>query len=69
MKLIWLIEKGRDSRYMWNRKMIKTRAKEVLKISYWKAFLVSLVIALVGGASGGSYNWKYGSDHCIIHKC
>jgi len=48
---------------MWTRKMIKTRAKEVLKISYWKAFLVSLVIALVGGTSGRSYSWKYGDEH------
>ncbi len=48
---------------MWTRKIIKTRAKEVLKISYWKAFLVSLVIALVGGTSGSSFNWKFGNDH------
>ena len=48
---------------MWTRKMIKTRAKEVLKVSYWKAFLVSLVIALVGGASGSSFNWKFGNHH------
>jgi len=48
---------------MWNRKMIKTRAKAVLKISYWKAFLVSLVIVFVGGNFGGSSNWKFGSDN------
>jgi hypothetical protein len=43
--------------------MIKTKAKEILKLSYWKAFLVSLVIALVGGASGSSINWQLGNDH------
>lgn len=48
---------------MWTRKLIKSRAKEVLKISYWKAFLVSLVIALVGGTSTNSFNWRFGSDH------
>ena len=38
---------------MWTRESIKTRAKAVLKINYWKAFVVSLVIAIVGGAGGG----------------
>ena len=39
---------------MWNRKELKTRAKAVLKISYWKAFLISLIIAIAGGNNGGS---------------
>jgi len=43
---------------MWTRAMIKTRAKTVLKVSYWKAFLVSLVIALAEGGLSGSSNWK-----------
>ncbi len=47
---------------MWTRDLIKTRAKAVLKISYWKAFLVSLVIAFVGGNTGGSFNWTFGSN-------
>ncbi|HEX3031057.1 MAG TPA: DUF975 family protein [Bacillota bacterium] len=38
---------------MWNRADLKARAKQVLKINYWKAFLVSLVITMVGGNSGG----------------
>jgi uncharacterized membrane protein len=41
---------------MWTRAMIKGRAKEVLSLNYWKAFLVSLVLLLAGGhhSSGGS---------------
>lgn len=40
---------------MWTRAELKNRAKSVLKISYWKAFLVSLIIMIVagGGNSGG----------------
>lgn len=43
---------------MWTREYIKTRAKEVLKLSYWKAFVISLVLLFVGagggrGSSGG----------------
>ncbi|MDF2530709.1 MAG: hypothetical protein K0Q65_290 [Clostridia bacterium] len=37
---------------MWTRELIKTRAKEVLKLTYWKAFVISLVLVLVGGDSG-----------------
>lgn len=36
---------------MWSRVELKTRAKEVLKNNYWKAFLVSLVILLGGGST------------------
>jgi len=42
--------------------MIKTRAKAVLKVSYWKAFLVSLVIAMVGGTTSISSNWRSGNN-------
>lgn len=47
---------------MWYRAELKTRAKTVLKSSYWKAFLVSLIIAVVGGNSSGSpnFNWNFG---------
>lgn len=40
---------------MWTRSELKDRAKQVLKLSYWKAFIVSLVIMIVagGGNSGG----------------
>lgn len=40
---------------MWTRAGLKQKAKEVLRISYWKAFLVSIVIAIAGAnGSGGS---------------
>ncbi len=38
---------------MWTREALKTRAKAMLKASYWKAFLVSLVVAFFGGLDGG----------------
>lgn len=46
---------------MWTRAELKMKAKGVLKLSYWKAFLVSIVIAVVGGSAGGgggSFNWS-----------
>ncbi len=39
---------------MWTRAELKARAKNILKGSYWKAFLVSIVMGLV--SSGGSYS-------------
>ncbi len=41
---------------MWSRGELKSRAKAVLKINYWKALLISLVIAIAGGSNGGSSN-------------
>jgi uncharacterized membrane protein len=38
---------------MWSRYELKTRAKDVLRGTYGKAFLVSLVIAIAGGSNGG----------------
>ena len=38
---------------MWDRVELKTQAKKVLKDNYWKAFLISLVILIAGGDSGG----------------
>lgn len=38
---------------MWSRIELKTRAKAVLKINYWKALLVSFLITLAGGNPGG----------------
>jgi hypothetical protein len=38
---------------MWSRYELKTRAKDVLRGTYWKAFLVSLVIVITGGGSSG----------------
>lgn len=39
---------------VWIRADLKTRAKAVLKLSYWKAFLVSLIIGLAGAEGGGN---------------
>ncbi|TDF94498.1 DUF975 family protein [Paenibacillus piri] len=48
---------------MWDRKGLKARAKDVLRTSYWKAFLMSLIIAFVGGSGGGgsiNFNYNFG---------
>ncbi|XEC94208.1 DUF975 family protein [Paenibacillus tarimensis] len=42
---------------MWTRKELKDRAKAVLRTSYWKAFLVSLLLAIIsGGIPSCSFN-------------
>lgn len=38
---------------MWTRAEIKQRAKDVLRVNYWKAFLVALVMGLLGGSDSG----------------
>jgi len=38
----------------WNRELIKNRAKDVLRINYWMAFLVALILLFAIGGSGGS---------------
>ncbi|MFC0215629.1 DUF975 family protein [Paenibacillus chartarius] len=45
---------------MWTRAMLKERAKAVLKGSYWKAFLVGLVMVVAGGQSGGGISLNFG---------
>ncbi|NLW92427.1 MAG: DUF975 family protein [Syntrophomonadaceae bacterium] len=47
---------------MWTRQDIKSKAWENLRSSYWKAFLVSLVIAIVGGNGGSGFNFNTGSS-------
>lgn len=39
---------------MWTRSELKDRAKVYLNANYWKAVLVSLILAFVGGAGGSS---------------
>lgn len=47
---------------MWTRAELKSRAKDVLRKNYWKAFLVSLILAIVGGGcNSGSANFNLGS--------
>ena len=42
---------------MWSREVLKSNAKEVLRVNYWKSVLVSLVlVAVTGGFSGSSYS-------------
>lgn len=48
---------------MWTREQIKTRAKSVLRGSYWKAFLVSIILGIVGGGTGGfNFRWNINSN-------
>ena len=44
----------------WERSVLKTKAKKVLKTSYWKAFLVALLITVTGG--GGNFGFKFNSS-------
>jgi len=46
---------------MWSRKELKSRAKAVLKKIYWRALVVSIVIALAGGSD--RWNGGGGSSH------
>lgn len=53
---------------MWTRAELKQRAKNVLKGTYWKAFLVSLLISFAcgGGSAGFNFNTSrinYGGNH------
>ena len=48
---------------MWDRKELKRRAKEVLRTSYWKAFLVSIILVFFSGGGGApSFNFNGGSS-------
>lgn len=38
---------------MWTRRELKERAKDILRGNYWKAFLISLVLAVATGGGGG----------------
>ena len=50
----------------WSRKELKSRAKQVLRTSYWKAFLVSLLLAIVsGGIPSCSWNSDKGSSSSL----
>lgn len=48
---------------MWTREYIKTKAKQVLKVSYWQAFLVSIILVIFGAEDTGfSYNNRMHSN-------
>lgn len=53
---------------MWTRYEIKSRAKDVLRTSYWKALLVSIVVGIFSatsgssrGANGGNFTYRVSS--------
>ncbi|WMJ82571.1 DUF975 family protein [Oscillospiraceae bacterium LTW-04] len=43
---------------MWNSSQLKENAKAVLRVSYWKAFLVSLISVLVSSQDIFSFNYN-----------
>ncbi len=45
---------------MWSRAELKSRAWQLLKTSYWEAFLVSVIIVFAGGSSSPSFNFHFG---------
>lgn len=50
---------------MWTRRDLKERAKDVLRNTYWKALLISIVIAIAsgnGGSSGGNDSTNNNND-------
>lgn len=46
---------------MWSRNELKTKAKEILKVNYWKAVLVSLIFYFIGGSGSSSFSSSYSS--------
>lgn len=53
---------------MWTRAELKDRAKTVLRGNYWKAFLISLVIAFTTGGSGGGSGWRTDGDYSEFNR-
>jgi len=42
---------------MWTRLELKTRTKAIMKLGYWKMFLVGLLLALVSSNNKGNFNY------------
>lgn len=53
---------------MWSRSELKARAKEILNRNYWKAVLVSLIFAFLGGSGGGSASVSSSSSAASDNK-
>ncbi len=56
---------------MWTREQLKGRAKRMLSLNYWKAFLVSLVISIITGESHGKVEKgvsKFTDDYTIFNN-
>lgn len=70
----WFFEKlaksQKEEDIMWIRAELKAKAKAVLRTNYWKAFLISLVIAVASGSggSGGSSGRSGGSGHSNLTR-
>jgi hypothetical protein len=43
---------------MWTRAELKENAKKYFKFNYWKMVLVALILTVIGGGSGTSYNYQ-----------
>src|SRR5690554_6788208 len=55
-------------KYMWTREQLKTRAKSALRGSYWKAFLVSIILSIVGSDREGiNLNWNTNNNNVNIN--
>jgi hypothetical protein len=49
---------------MWSRESLKNKAKAVLKVSYWNAFFVSIVLAIIDGSDNSfNFNWNSGNHN------
>lgn len=48
---------------MWTRAELKERAKTVLRTNYWKAFIVALVMVILGVDGSNGSNVRRGQDH------
>ena len=48
---------------MWNNKVLKQKAKERMKVNYWKMVLVGLLLALLsGGAASATLSLNFASS-------
>ena len=47
---------------MWTRAMLKDEAKSFLRNHYWKAFIVCLIVLIVGGGSGSGSSPKVDTE-------
>ncbi len=47
---------------MWTRSELKTKAKEALRLNYWKSVLVALICSFVSGSGGSSSSYSGSSS-------
>lgn len=51
---------------MFNRKLLKARAKCVLKTCYWRVFAILILVSLISGISGGIFSIGTSADTAAI---